>query len=380
MSIQETILKQRKGRENILKLKNRMSLQWQKLTRLTNFSAPKVFYPYYNILHTHPFFLRYYDQPPLRYSTINNADLCHWVSSHHETRTNKPFVIEPQDHPLAPTRESEPRKVLDEIERAFKTYTNPMCKKIIVESEGQLELFSRFFPAEVIEKTEIVRLGAVSKDVDFDKKIANIKTTNFLCMASDYQRKAVDVLIRAWCEFSNKSTSKLILACPNIPDEVSNVISKENVQIIPTAPLSVFEKHELLTIADVVIAPLHVDGGANVIEAFEYGLPVITMRSQRSFIRNCNGWEVDVPFYFYDKGYGVDWPSWDDFWKILDDVKKNNGFDKTIQDLVNVFESIGRSPEILLEMGKNSYKLAQGEFSLETRNTKLRKIYQESLQ
>jgi hypothetical protein len=128
-----------------------------------------------------------------------------------------------------------------------------------------------------------------------------------------------------------------------------------------------------------MIAPLHVDGGANVIEAFEYGLPVITMRSQRSFIRNGNGWEVNVPFYFYDDGYGKDWPTWVDFWNLVESAKKNHHFDETINSLVNIFEQIACDPQKLKEMGKQSLGLANGIFSLNERNKKLRKIYNSAL-
>lgn len=381
MSIQETITNTRRGRALTLRIINRLNLYWQRVTRFATVSNPKVFYPYRDLLHTHPFFLRYYQFPPLRYSNQFNAILCHWVSFPPKDKCkNVPYVIEPQDHPLSPTGKLEPGEVLADTQQAIDIYMESSCKRILVESEGQLKLFERYLPESVIEKTQIVRLGAVSKPVYFTKEYTNFKTLIFLCLASDYERKAVDLLIQAWLEFDLRKNCKLILACPNVPNEISDYVINENIEIITEAPLSLAKKNKLLNISHVMIAPLHVDGGANVIEAFEYGLPVISMRSQRSFIRDGNGWEVDVPFYFYDEGYGTDWPTWEHFWKLLDDAKKNNAFDMTVQGFVNVFEEIVKNPERLLNMGKKSYELAQGEFSLETRNQALRVIYSEALQ
>lgn len=359
---------------------NGLNLAWQMVARLSSDKSLKVYYPYRNLLHTHPFFTRYTDYPPLSYCNIFNAELCHWVNAVPKWMSHIPYVIEPNDHPLAATGKSEPRDVLDGIESAIEVYLDQKCKSILVESEGQLDLFKRYLPEPVLKKAEIVRMGAIPKPVNFDQKLKKIETPIFLCFASDYKKKAVDILIQAWREFSQKSKCQLILACPNVPIEIADTLDNENIRLIRKAPLSDSEKNELLSAAHVMIAPLHVDGGSNVIEAFEHGLPVITMRSQRSFIREGNGWEVDVPFYFYDEGYGKEWPTWDRFWQLVEDAKLSHAFDMTVQGFVNIFEDIVKEPAKLIEMGKISHELARGEFSLEVRNATLRRIYSEALQ
>ena len=380
MSIQETISKQRGRSAFLLTPIHGLNLGWQVIARLRADRRFKVYYPYRNLLRTHPFFSRYYEYPPLPYSNLFNAELCHWVNAVPRWVSHIPYVIEPNDHPLAATGKSEPHDVLGGIGRAIEVYMDQKCKRILVESEGQMGLFKRYFPEQVLKKTEIVRLGAIPKPVDFDQKLKKVETPIFLCFASDYKKKAVDILIQAWREFSQKSKCQLILACPNVPVEIADTLDRENIRLIRKAPLSESEKTELLNIAHVMIAPLHVDGGANVIEAFEHGLPVITMRSQRSFIREGNGWEVDVPFYFYDEGYGKEWPTWERFWQLVEDAKLSRAFDMTVQGFVNIFEDIVNTPSKLIEMGKISHELARNEFSLETRNAVLRRIYSEALQ
>lgn len=380
MSIQETISSQR-GRSVLwLKAINRLYMGWQKAARLFHVDEPRVYYPYRNLLHTHPFFLRYYKHAPLAYSNLHDASLCHWVNQVPAARRGVPYVVEPNDHPLAVTGKSEPWEVLGGIETAIEVYTHRDCKRILVESEGQLGLFKRYLPESVLRKTEIIRMGAMPHEVDFAKRASKVETPAFLCLASDYRRKAVDIVIKAWRESRAKSRSRLVLACPNVPQEMTASLEKENIRLIQKAPLSEREKFELHSAAHVVIAPLHVDGGANVIEAMEHGLPAITMRSQRSFVREGNGWEVDVPFYFYDEGYGREWPTWERFWELLEAAKNDHAFDMTVQGFVNTFNDIAQSPEKLVEKGMVSYDLAKGEFSLETRNAALRRIYREALQ
>lgn len=379
MSIQERISSKRGQSALLLQSIRGLSLAKQVMSRFSCGEDMQVYYPYRNPLHTHPFFSRYYNYPPLSYCNVFRPELCHWVNSMPKWMSHVDYVIEPNDHPLAATAKSEPCDVLNGIEKAVEVYSNERCKKILVEGEGQLDMFKRYLPELVTKKTKIVRLGAIPQLVDFDQKMKSVETPIFLCLASDYKKKAIDILIQAWREFSQKSKCQLILACPNVPIEIANTFDTENIRLIRKAPLSEDDKKELLSIAHVMVAPLHVDGGSNIIEAFEYGLPVITMRSQRSFIRGGNGWEVDTPFYFYDEGYGKEWPTWNRFWQLMDAAKSEKMFDVTVQGFVNVFEDIANTPSRLIEMGQASHKLAKEEFSLGVRNATLRQIYLEAL-
>ena len=133
MSIQETIKNSQKGRTTFLRANNRIFLLWQRITRSALPSRLKIFYPYRNLLNTHPFFLRYYKYPPLRYCNRLNANLFHWVSCMpYGSSVDKPYIIEPQDHPLSPTRKTEPREVLANVQHAIDIYMDPLCKNILV--------------------------------------------------------------------------------------------------------------------------------------------------------------------------------------------------------------------------------------------------------
>jgi len=379
MSIQQYIASQRSGRLILLKASNRLHIIKQILSRHIHQGTPKVFFPYHNLINTHPFFSRYYRNPPLAYCNPSNAQLAHWINSPDRILANLNHVIEPNDHPLSVLRLTEPQEVIRNIDIAIEIYMRDCCKKILVESEGQLKLFKRYLPKAVIDKTEIIGLGAVPKIIFPETLNKSLSKITFLCLASDYHRKAIDILISAWINSDAKKNGVLLLACPNVPQSIENILNKKNVILIKKAPLSREEKAVLHRKSHVSIAPLHIDGGTNVLEAFEYGLPVITLRSQRSFVNNNNGWEIDVPFYFYDEGYGKEWRTWSEFWEILSAAKKSGLFDGTINDLTLLFNRLIRNPEIIYNKGSFAYAEASNRLSLSVRNSRLLKIYQDNL-
>ena len=283
------------------------ALTLEKMYRGINHDAIMVYFPYQHLsLNNHPWFERYYRLPPVNYCNFTQAKCYHWISSP-DVINETPFIVEPNDHPLSvvgalPFVPLEPADVLKHKDRAIElVYQNPQCKRIVVESTGQMELFKHYCPG-IIDNCEIVRLGTIPNKANFIDAERLMSRINFLCLASDFTRKGVDLLLDAWFAFPGRTKHQLTLACPYIPEKYKKRAENENVKLILKAPLSTQEKETLYRDAHVAIAPLHVDGGANVMEAMEYGLPLVTMRSQRSHdqIMNNNGIIVDVPFYFYD--------------------------------------------------------------------------------
>ena len=379
MSIQNVISNKMGVRLIGLRVLNRLHILFQKIYRFVYKNDLKVYFPYRDILGTHPFFCRYYTHPPVAFCIRSDAKLAHWLNMPEDKLYKGPFVIEPNDHPLSATGFSEPHSVIGNVDLASEIYLSKNCKKILIQGDRQLSLIRRYLPEEIIKKTEFVSLGAIAKRVNFNDRRLHQKPPIFLCLASEYKRKAVDLLIEAWLASKARKRSQLILACPNVPYDIEKIFSGCNIQLIRKAPLSEGEKSRLYRMAQVVIAPLHTDGGSNIIEAFEYGLPVITMRSQRSFVNKSTGWEIDVPFYFYDDGYGHRWRTWEQFWKVLDDAKLNNEFDLTIKGMTGTIDEIAFNSEVLFDMSIAAHNLAKGELSLENRNKKLALLYIEAL-
>ncbi len=388
MSIQETSRKQLKrklidtfGLARVLSLP---ALAIERLYRAVDSDPLRVYFRYKHInLDLHPWFERYYHSPAVKYCNREKAKLYHWIS-YPDVLDNKPFILEPNDHPLTVIGvlkpiPIEPKDVIRNMNEGKElVYNNPNCKKVIVESTGQWELFERYCP-EILDRCEIIRLGTIPKRIDFFKSLNDNDPIVFICLASDFTKKGVDLLLDAWAEFKFNNKHKLILACPNVPNNYKIKAEKQNVTFISKAPLTSKEKDSLYRQAHVAIGPLHTDGGANLFEAMEYGLPLITMRCQRSKdqVMNNNGFVADVPFYFYDEGYGTEWPTWRSFFSLLENAKSRGEFDMTKEAFLKAFIFFNDHPEKIHEMGKGSYDLAINEYSLLNRNQRLREIYED---
>ncbi|MCK5494183.1 MAG: glycosyltransferase [Candidatus Omnitrophica bacterium] len=364
------------------------SLVLEKIHRAINHDSLMVYFRYKHLsLDIHPWFDRYYRTSPVNYCNFKQARCYHWISSP-DCLNKKPFVIEPNDHPLSIVGALspvpiEPIDVLKNKRKAIElVYLNPQCKKILIESSGQLELFERYCP-EVLNKCEIVRPGTIPQKENLSNAESKhaIGRINFLCLASDFTKKGVDLLLDAWFEFPERKRHQLIVACSFVPKKYKSRVRGENVTFILKSPLSSKEKEMLYRKAHVVIGPLHIDGGANIMEAMEYGLPIITMRSQRSNdqVMNNNGIVVDVPFYFYDEGYGIEWRTWNDFFRLLEIAKSKGGFNITKEGFVKALNFFSKNPDRISEMGKQSYELASNEYSLIKRNQQLLRIYKNIL-
>lgn len=390
MSIQEISRKKLKRRLikifHIARVVRFPSLTLEKIHRAINHDSLMVYFRYQHLsLDIHPWFERHYRFPPVNYCNFKQARCYHWISFP-DILNEKPFIVEPNDHPLSIVGSLspvpiEPGDVLRNKEKTIAlVYLNPQCKKILVASRGQWELFERYCP-EVLNKCEIVRGGTIPQKDNLADAKRSTGRINFLCLASDFIKKGVDLLLDAWFEFPDRRKHQLIVACPFVPEKYKVKASKENVMFILKAPLSNQEKDKLYRKAHVAIGPLHTDGGVNIMEAMEYGLPIITMRSQSSKdqVMNKNGIVVDVPFYFYDEGYGVKWPTWGGFFRLLEDAKFNGDFDVAKEGFVKAFTFFSRNPEQIKEMGKRSYELASNEHSLIRRNQQLLKIYKNIL-
>ena len=73
----------------------------------------------------------------------------------------------------------------------------------------------------------------------------------------------------------------LTVVCSNVPEDWTRKVKNENVVLFEKAPLEEYEKDQLHRRSSLVFGLQHIDGGANVIEAMEWGLPAIHFRSHK---------------------------------------------------------------------------------------------------
>lgn len=353
---------------------------------LRAFNTSDIFFDYhYEAADAHPFFKRYYQLPPTPYANETKAQIAHFIH-HPKFIDNRPFIIEPNDHPLAPLCRVEPIENTSGLEIVHALYSRSNCRKIIVESPGQMRLFQHYFPDErILNKCQIIPIGAVPKQVDWQLKFNRLQRgeLNFLCLVSDFNMKGADLIIDAWLNFVKLAPqARLWLVCTNVPEEyLAKIrIPKNRITFIGKAPLTEKVKQYLFSQVDISLAPLHTDGGANIVESFENGVGVITFRSQRSEgqIVNGTGHVIDVPYYYYDpEHYGITWLTMQDFFKKVREDKSRGLFESVSNGVFNQLLYYSENATEIFDMCVRAYQYSAGDFSLWKRNAQLVRLYAE---
>ena len=362
------------------KCKNIFSLSLQVIKREFTFSRPKVFFRYYNEF-THPSFKRFYQKPPVQWSNAYSYKLAHWIN-YPAWINHKPFILEINDHPLSAVSYTnraiyEPADMLNHIQDAKDVYMHDSCKKILVPDSGIEEIFKRYFGESFNKKISLVKCpGCIPKFTNISQ-IENVKY-GVACLASDYELKGVDLVLKAWASIHNKKEWKLYLACPNIPQNIQKEIEKHtSIVLINKAPLGEGEKKQILGNCSITVAPTHLHGGANIIEGMEYGHVILYFETHSSSYEDM-GLKILVPYHFYDpKYYGIRWKTIEDFKCILRIDKRDAYFESVSHDLAANLTSLMEDSDKLLMMRKRTMHSAIGSHSLKQRNKELQVIYRE---
>jgi hypothetical protein len=348
------------------------------VVREANFDSPKVFSRYKTGI-THPVFDRFLTAPPVPWSNYHRADMAHWIN-YPAIVTKIPFLLECNDHPLSAVSYSkrglhEPVEILERLDQAAAVYALPQCRFIAIPCDGYRYLFEYYFGS--VFNNKLVQLhipGCLAEDIHLTQDAA----ASFVCLASDYELKGVDLLIEAWFSIENKRNAKLVIACPNVPEDVVRRAGSQ-IKFILKGPLGNEEKQVLLSDSNVSINCMHVHGGGNVLEGMEHGHAVIYFQTHSTFFREI-GVEIPVPYYFYlPSHYGIHWKTFAEFKNILREDKSMLVFNHTIEQLASAMKRYIDHPNLLYIDRRNVFNVAKGAASLDARNAKLRQIYEEIL-
>lgn len=362
-------------------VKSWMGVFYQIFQRSANSEKRKIFFSY-RTFRTHPVFKSYYDQPPLQWSNFHSADLLHWIN-YPKFIDNRPFIVESNDHPLSAVgwkkKVWEPIDVVNLLEVAQEVYEHKNCKAILIPCDGFRELFGYYFSDKVCEKLiEVPQVICNKREIDWDARLE--LPLSFCCLASDYTLKGVDLVISAWLSLRNKQASKLILACPNIPLQIQEIIKGEkSIVMIKKAPLTAAEKDFIFRVTHVSVAPTHIHGGANVAEGLEYGhLPLMFDYHSRLF--QGFGSSIHVPYHFYKPdNYGKTWKTFKEFLTQLSADKANGVFDMVSDALSLKLAEMIENPELVLSSAKTCQAQSLVRFSSSARNEKLLNIYRKTV-
>jgi hypothetical protein len=200
-------------------------------------------------------------------------------------------------------------------------------------------------------------------------------------LASDYELKGVDLILKSWGAIQDKQDWLLYLACPNIPLSVlKDIENDKSIFLINKAPLTELEKHQILSSCSITLAPTHVHGGANIVEGMEYGHAIIHFSTHSTGYDDV-GEKILVPYHFYSpEHYGINWRTIKEFKEVLRNDKDCGAFDLVITKLVDSISKAMFDLDKLLIMRTRTINLASGSYSLKSRNKLLKAIYNQYIE
>lgn len=338
----------------------------------------KIFFPYITSF-IHPAFDELKNNPPVHYANRHNARLFHYIQGASAKGLEKNHIIEVIDCALSLLAPYNGygltcKEYVEQVPVAKKLYDSSKLKKVIFISEGQRELFRRyFFDDSLFKKTKVIPL-AWHDNTDKVKKQFN-KNRTFLFIASNFQAKGVAIVLDAWKEYiANNPNVKLTLVSHDIPEGIEHQLHS-TITLIKQIPLSKKLKDQLYAQNDVSIATTLTDG-VTAIEAISYGKPVIVFRGQHSkdFINRENGILVDVPINIYDEGYGIDWKTNNEYIERIKLYYKDGRFKTVIEKLVEAFRFF-EDPRVLGRYTQNAIEKYHEHHRVKLRNKILRELY-----
>ncbi|MDA8905247.1 hypothetical protein N9I58_02150 [Candidatus Thioglobus sp.] len=330
-------------------------------------SDSDIFYPY-KTSYTHPYYCKqfYGKKSPFIWSNYKAAKILWFIQYPPKglDLNNKSIIIEPNDHILTIATyfgASSPKECIEKIPKVAELISSDNIKAIFLADNEVRDQFISYFGYKNIDKVYMVPLMRCNPKLSLnDLNFVKNDKTVFICLISDYKIKALKLLLDAWSRLDRKS--KLILVCHNLPKDIMSILGKDqSIKLIPKKRLRGALRDRLFKESSVSIALTHIDGGTNAFEGIDYGHAIITNDNHRasSLVSNDNGYIVPLKNKYYEEGrYGIEWDSFDEYLKIVEDDYLNGKYEESINILAKYMQELIDNPSILLSMRRNSIELA----------------------
>jgi glycosyltransferase involved in cell wall biosynthesis len=307
--------------------------------------------------------------------TTLNADIVYASSTFYLGKL--PWVIDCEDA----------RSFYRGYERLFPFHKNQIqkilarnsCKKILPWTEkAKQSIFANYDTEKIRDKIQVIPLTIKSTPIKLKAKqditFLFVGSSNIEFIQDFYYKGGLEV-IKAFKQLNSKYANvNLILRSvvdQNIRKEIQN---SRNIHIIDSA-LSQEELNHLYLTSSVFVFPCLATPGMVFVEAMNFGLPIISTNywANSEYITDYyNGFLVDTPKNI--KGKNVI--------KCTLNYSRNIGYhqvdENQIQQIAERMKYFIENPNEILKMGKNAKSLIEkGKYSLETKNKKLQKIFEE---
>lgn len=295
--------------------------------------------------------------------TKKQSDLIH--CAHCLSLNKRPWVVDFEDYYSLASFGSIPQSFLGKmiIKRLLKS---KHCKKILPWSEYAKETLLKYIDdPDINKKIEILPFGFPVKDV---RKKSNRKV-KILFVGRYFKAKGGEVAIKVIDILTRKYSKVEGIVVSEVPEDIKK--KYQNNKKIKIYNLVTQEElfKDIYPQADIFFYPGFSDTfGFSFVEAMSFKLPIVTFEGfakSELVIDGRNGYVIK------GKDENAKDLSWRKFRERMDKYYLEQAISKT--------EYLVKDKKLREKMGNEGYKLAKNKFSIENRNEKLKKIYEEAL-
>lgn len=259
-----------------------------------------------------------------------------------------------------------------------KSLASDHCKAILVWTELAKEcLLSSLncsgFESKIEVMPQAVHQREFSKNYNDDKvRLLFIGSAN---VPQFFEGKGGKEVFETFSILDRKFNNLELVLRANIPDHIRQkyaaILSKSNIQIIEgVLPWEQLEQ-EFIN-ADIFLYPTHQIHNTVILDAMSYELPIVTTQAgSTGRIKNdISGFVVEsrgkLPYFWF--------PGDEEFRRYVRTIKTINA--DLIQELVEKTSVLIENPELRRRMGRAArWEIEKGEFSIDKRNEKLKRIF-----
>lgn len=256
------------------------------------------------------------------------------------------------------------------------------CKKIICWSEAGRETVLTNLDIPDIEETVVTLYLAVPRK-DFVKRNNNGKIKILFVgsanLPGSFEIKGGKEVIEAFVQLNKKYHNLELVVRSNMPKHIrNNYKGIGNIKIIDgIIPRELLEQE--FTSADIFLFPSHITPGMVILEAMSYELPVITtdVWANPELVKDGEtGFIVKKSStleHYYEENFISNWGT-PQFMKAIQNVQTD-----VVEQLVEKTSILIEDEELRKRMGKiGRQEIESGKFSIDKRNKKLKRIFDEA--
>jgi len=315
----------------------------------------------------------YRTHPPVTYVSREKAKLCHFIG-HVPSDNNKPFIKEIEHILYVPGMSRNYTWRLQKAPRIEQEFRSVNCKAIFGAADSVLRQVSYHIDTSGMENKLHLVYSACSDQPDNLHQHSDLFT--ILTISNKFWGRGIPLAIETFRALRAKygKTIRMRLVCEDVPADYPLV---EGLELIQVNRLDSQLRRKLYQEANIFLLLGLMQFGV-ALETMAYGIPTVSTPNCDKggwILSGQTGLIVEPPFSLYDKGFGIEWKTWNQFCGIVKMRFERGDLSYMIEEAIAHVEFLMNNPDKLQLMGQAAQKQQRTKHSYKVRNKQVLQIY-----